>query len=83
MLKDAFSRGEKVYQIYICRAGLSLKSVRAYVLKNTEKQGRLSRPRLYSDLEEETFDRIFPVTYRETRYCKPYTIFGEYFEVEK
>ena len=33
MLKDAFSRGEKVYQIYIClRRGSLLKSVRAFMV---------------------------------------------------
>ena len=62
MLKDAFSRGEKVYQIYIClRRGSLLKSVRAFmVLKNTEKQGEVIKtlPSI-PDLEEETFDREF------------------------
>lgn len=60
MLKDAVSRGEKIYQVYIClRPGSLLKSVRAFlVLKNIEKQGEVIKtlPSMH-ELEEETFDR--------------------------
>ncbi len=60
MLKDAVSRGEKIYQVYIClRRGSLLKSVRAFlVLKNIEKQGEVIKtlPSIH-ELEEEKFDR--------------------------
>ncbi len=60
MLKDAVSRGERIYQVYIClRQGSLLKSVRAFlVLKNIEKQGEVIKtlPSIH-ELEEETFDR--------------------------
>jgi len=59
-LKDALSKGEKIYQINVLlKQGSLLKSVRAYmVLKNMEKHGEVVKtiPSLQL-LEEEDFDR--------------------------